>query len=459
MPQISLTLSTLLNIVLTFGFADASSFTGLKPCSKPGTPAINEVGMVDTHGKTIVPCKYKSIEDLGYGLFFLENFPKSNEQALSYDGQIVTYNGKPIPIHLPPHTTLARVIFLNEPDKESQLSTLPTETFLITHSDKGFGLADHTGKIILEATHLRIGQPNQHYFPVDATDSEKFVFNAQTMEKMPFPAEYKIVEGEGKSTKRKLVPIQMAKAGPKRFGYARASGYVLMPPVYNEAGEFDDSGLAIVKVGDKKGFVDDSGQLVSPLYFQASGFNGKYAVVVPVIEHIEWSGEINPQSAVRTGQYALKAGFINRDFKLISPPKYRSLTYLQDNLYAAQLLDNSSMDAITPDDQVVFHFPSDTYMVWKMPDGYFCRRSSLNRKALDDIKVDFKGNVIPSAPAEVADPSSGLTVNHSQDDSGQEVSTVVDASGKVVAKEITGSYQIISKDRIIKSLTKQPRHR
>ncbi len=417
------------------------------------------VGMVDTHGKTIVPCKYKSIEDLGYGLFFLENFPKSNEQALSYDGQIVTYNGKPIPIHLPPHTTLARVIFLNEPDRESQLSTLPAETFLITHSDKGFGLANHTGKVILEAVHLRIGQPNQHYFPVDATDSEKFVFNAQTMEKMPFPAEYKIVEGEGKSTKRKLVPIQMAKAGPKRFGYARASGYVLMPPVYNEAGEFDDSGLAIVKVGDKKGFVDDSGQLVSPLYFQASGFNGKYAVVVPVIEHIEWSGEINPQSAVRTGQYALKAGFINRDFKLISPPKYRSLTYLQDNLYAAQLLDNSSMDAITPDDQVVFHFPSDTYMVWKMPEGYFCRRSSLNRKALDDIKVDFKGNVIPSAPAEVADPSSGLTVNHSQDDSGQELSTVVDASGKVVAKEITGSYQIISKDRIIKSLTKQPRHR
>ena len=210
--------------------------------------------MVDTHGKTIVPCKYKSIEDLGYGLFFLEHFPKSTEQKVSYDGQIVSYNGKPIPIHLPPNTTLARVIFLNEPDKESQLSALPAETYLITHSDKGFGIADHTGKVVLEAVHLRIGQPNQHYFPVDATDSEKFVFNAQTMEKMPFPAEYKIVEGQGKSTKRKLVPIEWVKAGRKRFGYARASGYVLMPPVYNEAEEFDDSGLAIVKVGDKKGF-------------------------------------------------------------------------------------------------------------------------------------------------------------------------------------------------------------
>lgn len=415
--------------------------------------------MVDTHGKTIVPCKYKSIEDLGYGLFFLEHFPKSTEQKVSYDGQIVTYNGKPIPIHLPPHTTLARVIFLNEPDKESQLSTLPAETYLVTHSDKGFGIADHTGKIILEATHLKIGQPNQHYFPVDATDSEKFVFNAQTMEKMPFPAEYKIVEGQGKSTKRKLVPIEWVKAGRKRFGYARARGYVLMPPVYNEAGEFDDSGLAIVKVGDKKGFVDDSGQLVSPLYFQASPFHGKYATVVPVIESFKVSHKMNPQSYVRFGKFALKAGFINRDFKLKSAPKYLHLEYLRDDIYAADLPDQSGMDAITPDNEVIFHFPENTHALRLLKDGYICMRYDKNRKALDDIKVDFKGNVIPSTPAEVSDPSSGLTVNHSQDENGQEVSTVVDASGKVVAKEITGSYQIISKDRIIKSLTKQPRHR
>ena len=108
---------------------------------------------------------------------------------------------------------------------------------------------------------------------------------------------------------------------------------------------------------------------------------------------------------------------------------------------------------------MIFHFPEYTHRVRQLKDGFVCMRYDKNMRALEDVKVDRQGNVIQSTPAEVSDPSSGLTVNHSQDENGQEVSTVVDASGKVVAKEITGSYQIISKDRIIKSLTKQPRHR
>lgn len=454
MPKYSLSISALLNIVLSLGVADGSTFANPASYKHPEPIKRYRVGIVDNQGKSIVPCNYKTIENLGFGFYFLEKFSKHSTQENSYEGLIVNHLGKVVSPPLPPDTTLAGALILKTPEPETKLSVLPDQTFLIIHSDKGFGLADHTGKVILNAEHLKIGQPNQHYFPVDATETEKFVFNTQTNEKLPFPAEYKIVEGTGKFTQRKLVPIAMSKGRPARFGYARASGYVLIPPVYNEAGEFDDADYALVRVGEKKGFVDDLGQLASPLYQKASPFHGQYAVIYKEEEHVSLPSKVGETGQCILGLPSGKAALVDKTFKLHLYAKYKSLRYLRDDIYAAELMNGSGMDAITPQDELVFHFPENTHNLHILKDGYLCMRHDKYLQKLDDITIDNHGNPAPPAQTSDAEPLSGLTVIHNTNGDGVERSSVVDASGKIVAKEIVGTYQIIDKDRIIKTVPK-----
>ncbi|HEY6252687.1 MAG TPA: WG repeat-containing protein [Candidatus Angelobacter sp.] len=58
----------------------------------------------------------------------------------------------------------------------------------------------------------------------------------------------------------------------KRWGYVDLEGKIVIPPQFDEAGEFG-SGLAPVKLGEKTGFIDKSGKFAFLLDFdQAAGF-------------------------------------------------------------------------------------------------------------------------------------------------------------------------------------------
>ncbi|MGZ4160244.1 MAG: WG repeat-containing protein [Neobacillus sp.] len=139
-----------------------------------------------------------------------------------------------------------------------------------------------------------------------------------------------------------LYPASVKEIGGNKWGYINARGKFILPPSFDHAGDFQDNGLAIVRIMDRTGIIDSKGYfIVRPKYDTINPFSEGRA---SVIDHqgfkvIDESGkEITSKAYSYIGDYkegrALIAdtdangqylyGYLNRRGKEVLPLSYVS---------------------------------------------------------------------------------------------------------------------------------------
>ncbi|MGG3468348.1 WG repeat-containing protein [Neobacillus pocheonensis] len=78
-----------------------------------------------------------------------------------------------------------------------------------------------------------------------------------------------------------LFPAAIKEIGGDKWGYINAKGKLILPPIYENAGDFQDNGLAIVRVMDHAGVINSSGYfIVKPKYDTINPFSEGRATVI-----------------------------------------------------------------------------------------------------------------------------------------------------------------------------------
>lgn len=145
-----------------------------------------------------------------------------------------------------------------------------------------------------------------------------------------------------------LFPAAIKEIGGDKWGYINAKGKLILPSFYENAGDFQENGLAIVRVMDHAGVINSSGYfIVKPKYDTINPFTEGRATV---IDHqgfkvIDESGkEITSKAYSYIGDYkesrALIAdyteggrylyGYLNKQGKEVIPLSYESASDFKD---------------------------------------------------------------------------------------------------------------------------------
>jgi hypothetical protein len=156
-----------------------------------------------------------------------------------------------------------------------------------------------------------------------------------------------------------LYPVSLKEAGGSKWGYINAKGEFVLKPIYDHAGDFQDNGLAIVRLKGLTGVIDVSGYfIVSPKYETIHPFSEGRATVIDHLgfKVIDESGkELTSKAYSFIGDYkegrALfsitneKAknlyGYLNKRGKEVLPPVYESATDFKDGKAIVKLKEGS----------------------------------------------------------------------------------------------------------------------
>lgn len=92
----------------------------------------------------------------------------------------------------------------------------------------------------------------------------------------------KMLAGRGEAQQRpRLFPASVKTTNGTRWGYMNHSGKMAIPPMYDDAQDFQDNGLAIVGVNGKYGVIDRSAHfVVQPIYQSISPFSEHRTTVI-----------------------------------------------------------------------------------------------------------------------------------------------------------------------------------
>ncbi len=135
-----------------------------------------------------------------------------------------------------------------------------------------------------------------------------------------------------------LFPAYLIKMVGKKWGYIDHQGRFILWPQFDEAGDFQENGLAIVKVDEKAGLIDRKGQyVVKPEYSSIMPFTEGRAIVM--------DGEdfkvINPSGLVVT----------KKAYHLIQPFQEQRAIFAESNsegTYLYGYLDKEGNEVVTP---------------------------------------------------------------------------------------------------------------
>lgn len=138
-----------------------------------------------------------------------------------------------------------------------------------------------------------------------------------------------------------LVPVRMG----EKFGYVNLSGEVVIPAQFDGATWFRD-GLARVECEDMIGFIDKQGVLRIPYRFVNTGsFDGEYCKAA-----IDWDGN----------------GLINRKGDFVVEPIYQSLSHMGSGICV--VVDRFDMEGIVSPERVIIEPQFDR--IRRMGDAY-----------------------------------------------------------------------------------------
>lgn len=315
-------------------------------------------GLQDKAGKTIVPCQYVLVNDLGHGLYLLERPDAGNPVKRTYSGIVVDNLGKEVPATLPTGFTLTKIYLPDSLKPTEELATIPAESILQIHGPEGYGLADTKGQVLLEAKQEDIGEPIRGCFPINNwKKEEKLIFDATTG---------KCVKAQAlwfSPTKAEFIPVQVCGLGLPVYGYIKCTGEMVIKPTFEEAEEFAENGLAKVRIHFTKApadlerddvYIDKKGKIVSPIYREAFAFNGKCAPVC--------------YGKNKLGNW----GLVDSKFKYTVKPKYYIIFPALPDIFAALESENSQYVAIDPDGNTLFQFPPNTGYIERVGDFVRC---------------------------------------------------------------------------------------
>lgn len=144
--------------------------------------------------------------------------------------------------------------------------------------------------------------------------------------------------GPNKQIGRRYTPAQDPATG--LYGYINDFGMWVIAPKYDYVQAFGSSGMARVKVGNRYGAIDPTGQLVIPLVF-SSGSNATAAI--QSIEKGRLPGiELWPEQDPATGLY----GYLDHFGRWAIAPQFRSCGPFNQRKLAVVQLENGMWGAI-----------------------------------------------------------------------------------------------------------------
>jgi len=107
-------------------------------------------GVIDRHGKTVIPCKYPHFYNVGTEYFYAEHINEESPYRRSFEGEIFDANGKSVFVKTPAGSTLCG-LFADFSSRDKQKAGLHQgSTVLLIHTQEGFGLCDVDGEVLLE---------------------------------------------------------------------------------------------------------------------------------------------------------------------------------------------------------------------------------------------------------------------------------------------------------------------
>ncbi|MBV7272532.1 WG repeat-containing protein [Clostridium sp. PL3] len=173
--------------------------------------------------------------------------------------------------------------------------------------------------------------------------------------------------------KIELYPASRREIEGVRYGYIDSSGKLIIPIKFDSAEDFQENGLAIVRINDKAGAIDEFGNyVIQPKYSDIQGFKEKRAIVTDNQKYkvIDESGKElfendNFISEFYNGRALFsivekgdqwKYGYINLQGKVVVPPQFLSAGNFSNGRAVVQL-ENEKYGVIDLNGKILKTFP------------------------------------------------------------------------------------------------------
>lgn len=350
------------------------------------------MGVIDQTGKEIIPCQYKKVKMIAPGFYLAYGFEDGPGVRQNWHGLIPLttipapakealekYNiwapkilfdfyGKQMKLPLPRNTVLSDIYIseawrrrLFSADDMSQLRTnLPPDSLIEFLGPNGFGVCDLSGNVLVEPRYqsLSLGGCESGNVYVSTWNSTTKKFDK---EKIPIAARFSNYRDVNPSKLDELLSKQKARDGllvfrdaSGKFGYKDEKGSIVIPAIYYDAQPFSE-GMAPVRLNPWQGpevgkhcFIDKTGKIISPIYWRATGFHGKFACVTmkgepkPIAPHM-----LPPANLETRNPAAYKAriesltrmmtrnpeGLIDRNFNYFLPLGEQNISYSNEGYW------------------------------------------------------------------------------------------------------------------------------
>ncbi|MDR3614866.1 MAG: WG repeat-containing protein [Candidatus Obscuribacterales bacterium] len=338
-------------------------------------PQLRDV-IIDSHGHEVVHGDFSAIRYKGAGLFLAAEFYYSCDWHRE-KSHLLTRDGKEIRPKVPQGTVFTDIYFPSgAPEKDiDSAEALPPNSVIEIHTEKGVGLANMAGDIILEPKYRQIGGCWDGIFTFyddkkwDAFDPQGKSNQADSIYVKMFRANV----SHGKLCAGRIAFSEGADGPKKLWGYYDSEGKVCIAPSFSKASDFTEDGFARVWLPYNDGrtrrcvLIDRSGKTISANeYEDISEYRGGCAVV-----------------AIRSKDDAVRKGLIDKKQHYVLQPEWEKLDYLSDNKYAAQSRAGKALNVIDTNGKVLFEIPHSTTIATETEGLVACLYSAY----LNDEKV------------------------------------------------------------------------
>lgn len=324
-------------------------------------------GLIDLHGREIMPCETNSLKYLGDGLFVSYEVEKSSDRP---KGVFHFYNsdGKLLNPRVPEGWELTQV-FVPHPNAMSEVSIddLPTNSLLGLKRGRKHRLVDMHGKNVLSK--------DQDYlccFPYD----DFLVFSEHSMPEhlgADDPALFAFNPNTGQKFYGKDV---------ERFVYKHDVPFERM-----NKKEIAAQIMKVNHLDSKSQWVD----IRHPIRGQSTLFEP---------EPLDgWNDNLAVVYCGQKGSQGYKLGLINRNFEFVLAPEFSKLKYLRQDLYLSRKEKTDSCIAIDSHGKALSLFPPHTINAYVSDDLMVCEHAANGVDSRTAVSlIDCDGKVLHTVP-------------------------------------------------------------
>lgn len=303
------------------------------------------LGLEDSHGKEVLPCRYESIRSISENLILAELKNQTNPFKRTCNSFLYDSKLRNISFKVPAGCTLFGVFLPDKNSPDQKHKPFPDKTIFLIHGKNGFGLCNLKGEIILEPRFPSILPPNGKYLYVfKSRNVFDFVLDIETGKRDHSLAGALHVDWYKSGD---LLPFRFP-SGPynQKAGYASPSGKITIEPRFISCGKFSSEGIAVVQYIEtgsnrvRSAYIDKSGKIISP------GFD--------TIQPTQNGFSIVREKDLEKNLY----GLIDKSYKIVVKPQYQQFKLVSDGMFAAKLNKDSPWIALDEKGKIIFTFPN-----------------------------------------------------------------------------------------------------